>query len=227
MKNVLFLLINLLIIITTVTLFGCKKRRGCNVDTACNYDPAAEKNDGSCEYPPTWYKDSDGDGVGDPNISVTQCDQPIGYVANSRPIAPDFNVADCNGTNHHLYTELEAKTIVVMAWVMPCSACIPAPLEAISIVKTYSTNHPGRVVFYLADDYGDQSCSDITGWAGQYGMTNATIFSNPSLSMTNYGFPGMPKIVVMAGPKHEIYYDEDGSTTGLKAAIDQAIADNP
>jgi hypothetical protein len=34
---------------------------GCNVATACNYNPAATCNDGSCTYATTWYLDADGD----------------------------------------------------------------------------------------------------------------------------------------------------------------------
>ena len=30
-----------------------------------------------------WYADTDNDGLGDPNVSKTSCDQPEGYVANN------------------------------------------------------------------------------------------------------------------------------------------------
>ncbi|PJB13750.1 MAG: hypothetical protein CO118_12205 [Flavobacteriales bacterium CG_4_9_14_3_um_filter_32_8] len=230
MKNI-FLLIPIVFVVAIITLFGCSKKRGCNIETACNYDNTAEKYDGSCTYAQKWYQDSDGDGFGDPTISVTQCEQPVGYVDNAngsnRLIAPDFNVADCDGNMHHLYSELDAKTIVVMAWVMPCSACIPDPLAAIAIVDSYSSTHPDRVVFYLADDYGDESCANLSSWANTYGMNSATKFSDASILFWNYGQPGMPKIIVMAGSNHEIYYDADASTVGLSAAIDQAISENP
>ncbi|NOZ07602.1 MAG: T9SS type A sorting domain-containing protein [FCB group bacterium] len=38
---------------------------GCTDETACNFDPEAFFNDGSCLYPQTYWADEDGDGFGD------------------------------------------------------------------------------------------------------------------------------------------------------------------
>lgn len=35
-----------------------------------------------------WYADADGDGLGDPNVSVTACEQPVGYVGNAGDACP-------------------------------------------------------------------------------------------------------------------------------------------
>ena len=65
-----------ILICLTMVLQSCSKQRGCNDENACNFDDSAEKYDGTCIYAEPWYYDGDNDGFGDPNISITQCDQP-------------------------------------------------------------------------------------------------------------------------------------------------------
>jgi len=75
---------------------------GCTDSTACNYDPLATDNDGSCEYPLVWYYDTDGDGDGDSNDGeIISCDQPDGYVGNNNENIsyPDSYGFCCRGDN--------------------------------------------------------------------------------------------------------------------------------
>lgn len=55
---------------------------GCTDMDACNYDPIAETNDGSCTYPyDVVYVDGDGDGVGGDQMIADACDPlPEGWV---------------------------------------------------------------------------------------------------------------------------------------------------
>ena len=41
----------------------------------------------------TWYQDSDADGLGDPNVTIVQCAQPSGYVANGDDQCPTVHGA--------------------------------------------------------------------------------------------------------------------------------------
>ncbi len=141
--------------------------------------------------------------------------------------ATNFVSNDCNGTSHNLFSELDAGKIIVLAWVMPCTSCITDPVSAYTEVQGYATSHPGKVLFYLLDDYGNTSCTSLSAWANTYAMTNSTNFSDNHISMTDYGTPGMPKIVVLGGSNHQVYFNQNSSSSGVKAAIDQAIADNP
>jgi|GEM_PF-729684 len=67
---------------------------GCTDPIACNYDPAATCDDGSCNSPSLWYDDDDGDGFGDPEDAVLSLGQPTGFVLNN---------TDCDDQNPLLY----------------------------------------------------------------------------------------------------------------------------
>ena len=228
MKIVLYLVT---VIALLTALSSCTKKRGCNISGACNFDAAAEKNDGSCEYEKTWFQDLDGDGMGNPEVSITDCNQPLDYVDNadgtSGAPAVNFTALDCDGVSHDLFQELDDNVIVVMAWVMPCTTCISDPLEAINFVDEFATSHPGRVVFYLVDDYANTTCPNLAGWADFYGLGNAKKFSDTSIKMSDYGVDGMPKIVVLGGANHQVYFNKNSSAEGVKEAIEKALSDNP
>src|ERR1035437_9794087 len=92
----------------------------------------------------------------------------IGIAANLSfaQTATDFTVNDCAGSSHHLFAELDAGTVIVLTWVMPCSQCIPGAATAAATSKKYSTSYPDRVKFYLVDDpTGGYVCSTLTSWA--------------------------------------------------------------
>ncbi len=83
-------------------------------DADCNGDYDAC---GICNGPgaPTWYADADGDGLGDLNVPLDECDQPIGYVSNADDLCDDgtpgwVNIASIfeehNCTNCHNNTSL-------------------------------------------------------------------------------------------------------------------------
>ena len=62
---------------------------GCTDSNACNYDDTAIMDDDSCTYGQTWYADSDGDGLGNPNSTIEACNQEPGFVANNDDPCPD------------------------------------------------------------------------------------------------------------------------------------------
>jgi hypothetical protein len=140
--------------------------------------------------------------------------------------ATDFDATDCDGNAHNLFSELDSGKIIVIAWVMPCGPCGTFSLPAYASVLSYSVNHPGKVLFYMADDYGNSSCQDLNAFATTYQMTESTIFIDPVIKMTDYGSNGMPKVVVLGGSEHKVYYNEkegDITTQGVDAAIDEAL----
>lgn len=139
--------------------------------------------------------------------------------------AKDFTTNDCSGKSHHLFSELDAGKVVVICFVMPCATCIGPAQAAFTTVQEYETSHPGRVVFYLADDFANTSCGTLTSWANNNGMAGVTAFSHKDVTETPYGTGGMPKTVVLAGFEHKVYFVENGglNTGNLKNAINTAL----
>ncbi len=139
--------------------------------------------------------------------------------------ATNFNVNDCSGNNHDLFNELNSGKVIVIAWVMPCTACIAPALSAYTEVQNLQSSFPGKVKFYLVDDYANTSCPSLTSWGNTNGMTNSTVFSNAAIDMSHYGTAGMPKIVILGGASHTVFDNQNNSlnTTQFNAAMSQAL----
>lgn len=140
--------------------------------------------------------------------------------------ATNFTCDDCHGVNHDLFTELNSGKVVVIAWVMPCGGCISGALAAYSAVESFASSNPGQVLFYIADDYANTSCSSLGSWANNNGMSSATPFSNALVNMGDYGTDGMPKVVVVGGSSHEVFYNQNNAAinqNGITTAINNAL----
>ncbi len=61
--------------------------------------------DSNCETK-TWYEDADGDGKGNPAISITACEQPEGYVLDNT----DEDDSEGEGNSNSIYMDLDTYT---------------------------------------------------------------------------------------------------------------------
>ncbi len=140
--------------------------------------------------------------------------------------ATNFTANDCSGNSHDLFSELDAGNVVVIAWIMPCGSCIGPAKTAYTAAQSFSSSHPGRVLYYLSDDYANTSCATMNSWASTNAMPNAITISNSAVSMSNYGTPGMPKVVVLGGTSHSVYLNLNSGVTNINvtAAINSALA---
>lgn len=141
--------------------------------------------------------------------------------------ATNFTCNDCAGNSHDLFAELDSGQVIVLCWVMPCSACSAPAQSAYNTCQTYSVSNPGVVQFYLCDDLGTTSCATMNNWKTSNNLTNATVFSNSSISMTDYGSSGMPKIVILGGGTSHLVYDNQDNTlnsTQFSNALSNAVA---
>jgi len=147
--------------------------------------------------------------------------------AYAQTTATDFTTNDCNGTSHTLFDELDNEKVIVIAWVMPCAPCATYAGYASDAVQSFTTSHPGRVKYYLADDFGNTTCSYLTGWAANYNLITDANFSDALLDMSDYGTDGMPKVVVIGKNTHTIYYNQNDNKInqiGIENAITLALA---
>ncbi len=130
--------------------------------------------------------------------------------------AVNFTANDCNAVSHTLFDELDADKVIVIVWVMPCGSCIAPALSAYTEVQNYASSHPGRVKYYLVDDYANTSCPSLSSWGTTNGIsTPDAVFSNNAIQMSDYGNAGMPKIVVLGQGSHTVFFNE---TNGLNTA---------
>ena len=141
--------------------------------------------------------------------------------------ATDFTTNDCNGVSHNLFDSLDAGNVIVIGWVMPCGPCATYTIPAYSAVQSFAASHSGRVHFYLVDDYANTACPTLVNWGNSNNMPNSTFFSSSAVNMSDYGTAGMPKVVVLGGPSHTIYYNENNAQPtfiGVQTAINNALS---
>lgn len=147
-------------------------------------------------------------------------------VSASSQTATNFTGNDCSSVSHDLFSEMNSGKVIVIAWVMPCASCIGPALSAYTEIQNYDSSHPGRILYYIADDYANTSCASLTTWTNTNGMSGAdALFSTSALSMSDYGSPGMPKIVVMGGSTHTVFDNQNNTlnVTDFNNAINAAL----
>ena len=143
--------------------------------------------------------------------------------------ATDFTANDCNGNSHNLFSELNAGKVIVLCWVMPCGACTGPASTSYNIVQSYQATNPNTVYFYMADDYANSACQVVNSWGNSNGIPEnawSIRFSNSTIDMTDYGATGMPKIVVLGGANHTVFYNANNTvnSANLQNAINTALS---
>ena len=150
----------------------------------------------------------------------------LGFAFAQTTTATDFTTDDCNGVSHNLFSELDAGNVIVISWVMPCAGCVAPSLEAYYAVQSFNTSHAGRVHFYIASDDGQDACSSFNNWGADNDMPLNTTFNSEDLDMEDYDTPGMPKVVVLGGSQHTIFYNQNpNSLTPTFSGVQNAIVD--
>ncbi len=100
-----------------ITLQSCSKDvevQGCPDKEACNFNPEATFDNGSCTYATDWYRDLNGDGLGNPYSVRKSCTKPSGYSAVQCDPITFFQDVDGDGLGNQNVTRNECIEDSVM-----------------------------------------------------------------------------------------------------------------
>jgi hypothetical protein len=113
--------------------------------------------------------------------------------------AMDFNILDCNGTQHHLYSDLDAgKAVIIEFFMNSCSPCVTAGQALESMKADLLSEYPGMVKAYTFAFNNSYSCTIVNNWVTNNGFTSVPSDSGAA-QVAYYGGMGMPTIVILGG----------------------------
>jgi hypothetical protein len=149
------------------------------------------------------------------------------YNLSGQTYAPQIITNDCSGVSHNLREKLSQGKIIVIGWAMPCAPCAAPLLSVHNAVLNFAISNPGKVEYWLADDYANTTCQSLEGWCKSNGINNATYFSSSAIKMSDFGSDGMPKVVVIGCGNGKVFYNVNNTPdgTGVTNAINTALSE--
>jgi hypothetical protein len=137
--------------------------------------------------------------------------------------AMDFNRADCNGVQHHLFSTLDSNKVVIMEFFMlNCTPCITAGNKMKPMINSLNAAYPGHVQLYDIGFDDSYTCSDIADWVTTNNF-NAFPMDSGGAMLAYYGGFGMPTVVIVGGANHEVLYTGIGFSTSDTTMMGSAV----
>lgn len=151
----------------------------------------------------------------------------INLIMHAQPptVAYDFNMNDCNGKMHHLFSELDSGNVVVMEFFMiSCSPCIVAGHALDKMVVPLKKKYGEKVRFYQIGFTNSYTCTQIQNWISTNGFATSVPFDSGAVQVAYYEGMGMPTVAVVGGKKHDVLFTSiDFKPTTDTATISKAI----
>lgn len=146
----------------------------------------------------------------------------IPFIGKAQTTAMDFNIVDCNGAPHHLFSDLDAGKVVIIEYFMnSCSPCITAGQQLEAMKTDLLAEYPGKIKAYTFAFNNSYSCTTVRNWVTNNGFTTVPSDSGAA-QVAYYGGMGMPTIVILGGTNHSIlgspYIGFSTSDTTMMAA---------
>jgi hypothetical protein len=124
--------------------------------------------------------------------------------------AYDFNMDDCNGQMHHLFSELDSGNVVILEYFMrSCSPCIDAGHVLEAMLLNLRAKYGKKVRFYQFAFTNSYTCAQVKDWVTTNGFTSVP-FDSGGVQVAYYGGMGMPTTAVVAGKDHKVLFTNSG-----------------
>lgn len=143
---------------------------------------------------------------------------------SAQTTALDFQKADCAGSNHHLFAELNSGYVCILEFVMmDCQNCVTAGNALKTIHAQFESSHPGKVRYYSMGFQQSIKCAHMNNWKTTNNFDHI-VFAGDAEQVIYYGGMGMPTIIVLGGlTGHKIYYQHQGYSSSQNTPITNAI----
>lgn len=142
---------------------------------------------------------------------------------NAQTTAVNFNMSDCNGNMHNLFSELDAGKVVIMEFFMlSCSPCIDAGNALDPMFTRLKATCSNNINYYQFGFTNSYNCSQITNWVTSHNFTSVPIDSG-AYQVGYYNGMGMPSIAVVAGKSHKVLYLCNANTASFDVVKDTAV----
>mgnify|MGYP000896300695 FL=1 len=151
-------------------------------------------------------------------------------ISKAQTTAQDWTKTDCNGTTHHLFSELDSGKCIILAFDMipSCQFCIDAANLLEPIVEQCKLQYPSKIGFYCIGFVNSYTSDEMKNWETANGFHHDALFTKGASDVAYYGGMGMPTIVVIGKNTHQVYFNKRGisfsDTTKFKAAIQNVLS---
>lgn len=121
--------------------------------------------------------------------------------------AMDFNRTNCNGTQDHLFNDLDNGMAVVLFYYMPnCGSCPPPAKKVQTMLNNINKQYPNKVKAYAIPYNNTTKCTNVQTWVTSNGLNLFTAIDSGAAQVAYYGGMGMPSVVLVGGKDHRVMY---------------------
>lgn len=196
---------------------------------SCKSDDDTNNNQNCTET--LWYQDADDDGLGNPDVSVSACDMPDGYVSNNSD-PDDTDDGSNNPQLHNAFAEFDVDNTDIMLsgnnviiesnglpnhtspyWSNTTERTATDPMGNILVTPAAAENHP-LFVEPTITTYEMMAPGNIDDFNGSYSLT---VSANPQLASSSTATGLGPIGIAVSGSM--IYNDEEGPNIPLNSAV--------